>query len=512
MNNELMYEVFDDLVEDAERTWLFDDAARQLDGIVDRLADERSERGFRISSLPSRIGMIARPRVVRPDKQFQSGARFTNAPTPGAFYKIQFGKGGLIRTAARAYGVPLRPNPIRLAKLINDHPYNRRFWRSPKNAFERRFYPSGLINFNPRFVGAFADQMAVGFDERAPRGRRFAIIWIPNRFQLSHPTLVPAITFPKDLLVDALASNAFCAPVLSRAHCPTAPIPNTAINNKAKPFQWICHIIAVFLDPAGDVTNVLSGSGFLIRNNVVASCAHLLYNNFEIVDLVTKKCVDIFRGSPSHLIISPGRRDAKSPFGTFVVDVKRTGAKPNLVVHPRWIKATDKREKKQRSLCNKDLKRATGPERKFDIALLSLKGATTFGSATFRRGHFGTSFTDSAGNSVTSSISEPAKGLRPKTTVSIGGYPSDLRCLQSISPGHIRLLDPQLIATEASISKGNSGAPVLMKEDVIVGTTVKKHLRVVGIATEADHPFCTLSVRLSGHTKFMKKALGLLGC
>jgi V8-like Glu-specific endopeptidase len=448
--------------------------------------------------------------------EFEATVRDT--PTPGSFYRIQYGQGGLIKTAARAYQVPLQPNPIRLAKLINDHPYNRRFWRSPNNTFERQYFPEGIITFNPSFIESFAAQKAVGYDAKAPRGHNFAVLWIPSRFQLAHPMLAPGGSWPSGVgisepqLVRALASNVFCSPDLARADCPGAPITKTNIDAKAKPFRWICHITAIFVDPLKSVNNVVSGSGFLIRKNLIASCAHLLYDNFEIKDQTTGNCVGILRGSPDIVIVSPGKINADEPFGSFVVDVNSSGNKQNLIVHPSWIKKIDSLEMKKTNLCQKNLTLESGSERNFDIALLSLKGARTFGNASFTGGHFGSTFQDSKGDTVVSGISEPAKHLQVGGSVSIGGYPGDLKCEQSESPGTIELLGKFLIAARASISHGNSGGPVWMEEEIMVDNIKGKKLRLVGIATEGNHPdFCTLAVRLSGHKNFIEQAIKTVG-
>jgi hypothetical protein len=117
-------------------------------------------------------------------------------PVPGLFHKIQYGKGGLLETTARAYGVPLRPNPITLAQLINDHPYNQRFWRPPKNPWEMTHFPHGIINFNPHFACDVQAQQATLPGQHAPRGGCLATIWIPPAEQLVHPLLGSSTPVP----------------------------------------------------------------------------------------------------------------------------------------------------------------------------------------------------------------------------------------------------------------------------------------------------------------------------
>lgn len=100
--------------------------------------------------------------------------RPTTVPTPGRFYAIQYGKGGLLTTASRAYRVEAGARRIWLAQQINNHSLNRKYWARPSNVFERRYFPDGIISFNPAFTCAAGQR-------RAKRGERmcFARIWIP---------------------------------------------------------------------------------------------------------------------------------------------------------------------------------------------------------------------------------------------------------------------------------------------------------------------------------------------
>lgn len=95
-------------------------------------------------------------------------------PTPGRFYKIQQGKGGLETTARRAYETKSDSERVKKAQEINNHPLNRKFWRIPKNAYEKKFYTDGIIEFSPNFT-CEKDQ------RRTKRGEKrcFARIWIP---------------------------------------------------------------------------------------------------------------------------------------------------------------------------------------------------------------------------------------------------------------------------------------------------------------------------------------------
>lgn len=98
----------------------------------------------------------------------------TTSPTPGRYYEIQHGKGGLLVTAGRAYGLGQGPARLAKAKAINDHRQNRKFWVAPANSFERSNFPQGIISFSPIFTCGAEQRRAQGRDKRC-----FARIYIP---------------------------------------------------------------------------------------------------------------------------------------------------------------------------------------------------------------------------------------------------------------------------------------------------------------------------------------------
>jgi carbonic anhydrase len=110
-----------------------------------------------------------------------TGAGKEDVPTPGQFYRIQHGKGGLETTARRAYNTRSNSQQVERAQEINNHPYNRRYWRSPNNQHERRHYRDGIISFNPNFI----------CEEGRNKGQKrcFARICIPQRNDISQPKL-----------------------------------------------------------------------------------------------------------------------------------------------------------------------------------------------------------------------------------------------------------------------------------------------------------------------------------
>jgi hypothetical protein len=97
-------------------------------------------------------------------------------PVPGRFDTLRSGvdRRGLLDLAGRAYGVPAGALRQRLARRINEHPYNRRFW---KTSLASASFPGGRISFSPAFTADVAAQARAG--GAAPRGHAFATIWIP---------------------------------------------------------------------------------------------------------------------------------------------------------------------------------------------------------------------------------------------------------------------------------------------------------------------------------------------
>lgn len=105
-----------------------------------------------------------------------------NIPKPGAFYSIQYKKGGLLETTGRAYNLSPGSKRLEYAKLINNHPRNRKFWIKPYNSFTRKHFPNGIISFKPIFT-CFKNQRIAKKGEK----KCFAYIWIPLHSNLKQP-------------------------------------------------------------------------------------------------------------------------------------------------------------------------------------------------------------------------------------------------------------------------------------------------------------------------------------
>ncbi len=102
-------------------------------------------------------------------------APILNTPKPGNFYQIQYGKGGLITTTGKAYGVSGGAERLRLAQRICNHPLNRDLLVSPKNAYERKHFPGGLVTFTKRFTSTFPQRTAQSREKK-----HYGVVWIPT--------------------------------------------------------------------------------------------------------------------------------------------------------------------------------------------------------------------------------------------------------------------------------------------------------------------------------------------
>ena len=93
-----------------------------------------------------------------------------DTPTPGNYYQLKHGD-YLYKISKQAY----KSNAHKYAQLINEHPYNKKFWHIVKS--ELHLFPQGRINFSKVF-GSTKSQMESGF--KAPAGKSdYALIWIP---------------------------------------------------------------------------------------------------------------------------------------------------------------------------------------------------------------------------------------------------------------------------------------------------------------------------------------------
>ncbi len=149
-------------------------------------------------------------------------AELKQNPEEGHFYQIKRGD-NLFHITSRAYGVGAGQERLRLARLINNDPFNLRLRRpEPVNLF-----PEGIISFYNEFADSAKQLQAKG---KPPSGKEYAVIKIPCRNGIKHivvdePLIVtggkpkpPRPRKPKHIVVDE--------PLIITGDKPKPPKPN----------------------------------------------------------------------------------------------------------------------------------------------------------------------------------------------------------------------------------------------------------------------------------------------
>lgn len=95
-----------------------------------------------------------------------------STPTPGGWYRIRKGD-SLLTVAGEAFDVGSGGTRLKYSQIINNAPENACYRVAPKSDFNQKYYPEGVISFNPSFSGAVSE---VG---RCDAGSAYAVIWIP---------------------------------------------------------------------------------------------------------------------------------------------------------------------------------------------------------------------------------------------------------------------------------------------------------------------------------------------
>lgn len=235
-----------------------------------------------------------------------------HTPTPGRYYQIKKGD-TLLAVAGKAYGVGSGNKRLDFARRLNRHPLNARYLREHKAT---ELFPEGVLSFLPEFTCDVRAQVKA--EEAVPGGKCFGVIWIPSPADAVHPALGKTEDVPAWLVADMLKGRP--APALSEEEKETeegasAPggltktelkmVPNTA----ARPYRFICSVIALFPPPRpdSDPSYHLSGpaTGTLIGHRHVLTAGHVLHEEVTIGGVYHGDAATYILKDPL-LIVTPG--------------------------------------------------------------------------------------------------------------------------------------------------------------------------------------------------------------
>ena len=221
------------------------------------------------------------------DQVDDSAQKTLDIPKPGFFYEVRYLKGGLLTTAQKAYNPKSKSERIKLAQKINNHPLNRKFWKKPSNDFERRYFPEGIIRFNPVFTCGKSQRLAKKGEKKC-----YAKIWIPIKEIYTHPKLGKLIDIPKNTLNNWLKSNGNANPTSLEllqyetfapdwsSQCPKFFEGLTLVGQRARiiPYRFICSILLSYGYSKNSGVELLGGpaTGTLISPRHVLTAAHVL--------------------------------------------------------------------------------------------------------------------------------------------------------------------------------------------------------------------------------------------
>lgn len=457
---------------------------------------------------------------------YASGVVPTTVPTPGRFYTIRYGQGGLLTTVGKAYSVGSGAERLRLAQRVNSHPLNRGFWVSPTSAFDRRYFPDGMISFNPIFT---CDPI----QRRAQRGetRCFARIYIPPRYAAMDTVYGRMISLPvlRESSEKEIGETSPIEPGLEHfftlIECRKRSLsfdPFKAFFRRAvvedttrAPHRWVAGLVCFFenMKAKGSVfVPPIEGTAFFISDRYLLTAAHNLLKRVRYEDGSEHVQKPIFA------LITPGRNgidvdglrallqpltDEKEQFieNQRRVQCRGTNGEPGIAeLFPDSDAAPDARPFGDIWLERRDDSTfRTAPEFKapassFDIdvrndfGLIRLAGASIFGSRP--KGFWGKGPGEFVGETMLETEVVFSDDKQPPRNIKLIGYPADKCCEQWEADGDlIGVAGDALELASLKAPPGNSGGPVftesLVEKATGIGKQKVKLLRVVGMFVAA---------------------------
>ncbi|MEQ9482273.1 hypothetical protein [Coleofasciculus sp. F4-SAH-05] len=244
------------------------------------------------------------------------------SPTPGRFYRIKKGD-SLLKIAGKAYGVGSGKRRLAFAQYINAQILNQKYLTKGKSNFVKKNFPDGIISFYPKF-SCDAEKL-IKAEGTPPKGKCFAVIWIPPKRYSYHPILGKGRSISISSLQKENGVEEELEKDLEVRGKPRIKGVSEAETTKP-PFRWICSLGVFFIDP-DDFSKVISfgtlqtgipeglkgsATGLLVGSRHVLTAAH-----------VVNSWISGSKGTPlvmkaKYVRVTPAQHGNKRPFGSFL--------------------------------------------------------------------------------------------------------------------------------------------------------------------------------------------------